>query len=68
MLGERLKKLRLDHDMALEELSDRLDIPVDCLQDIEEGKRRLSLPTIKEVAQIFDVSVRQARLRLAEIR
>lgn len=48
--------------MSLEELSDRLDIPVDCLQEIEEGTRRLSPTTIKEVAQIFGVPEESLRV------
>lgn len=55
MLGEHLKKMRVERGMSPEELSDRLDIPVECLQEIEEGKRRLSPTTIQEVAKIFGV-------------
>jgi transcriptional regulator with XRE-family HTH domain len=46
----------MDHGMSVEELADRLDIPVDCMEDIEEGRRRLSKATIKEVASIFGES------------
>lgn len=42
--------------MPMEELSDRVDIPVDCLKDVEEGRRRLARATIKEMADIFHVS------------
>jgi len=56
VLGERVKQLRLDRGMTIEELSDRLDIPVDCMLDVEAGKRRLSRPTINEVASIFSVA------------
>lgn len=56
MLGERLRQLRLDRGMTIEELSDRLDIPVDCMLDVEAGKRRLSRPTISEAASIFSVA------------
>lgn len=56
MLGQRIRKLRVQRGVSLEELSDRLDIPVDCLVDVEEGKRKLSQSTIKEVADIFHVT------------
>lgn len=54
-VGTKLRFLRMDRGMSLEELADRLDIPPDCLGDIEEEKRRLSQETLQEVAAILGV-------------
>lgn len=50
-----MKSLREAKGISLEDLADRLDIPPECLDDIEKGQRRLSRDTLKEVAQILEV-------------
>lgn len=54
-IGEKLKKLREEKGMPLEELADRLDIAPDCMIEVEEGTRRLSVATLSEVATILGV-------------
>lgn len=56
-IGERLKKLREERGISLEELADRLDIAPDCMAEVEKGTRRLSMATLTEVAGIFDVDI-----------
>lgn len=56
-IGERLKKLREERGISLEELADRLDIAPDCMAEVEKGTRRLSMATLTEVASIFDVDI-----------
>ncbi|WP_338826659.1 helix-turn-helix domain-containing protein [Neomoorella thermoacetica] len=56
-IGEKLKKLREDRGIPLEELADRLDIAPACMVEVEQGTRRLSLATLKEVAAILGVDV-----------
>ncbi|MDK2816921.1 MAG: hypothetical protein PWR22_1550 [Moorella sp. (in: firmicutes)] len=56
-IGERLKKLREERGIPLEELADRLDIAPDCMAEVEKGTRRLSMATLTEVASIFDVDI-----------
>ncbi|GAF24755.1 helix-turn-helix domain-containing protein [Neomoorella thermoacetica] len=56
-IGEKLKKLREDRGIPLEELADRLDIAPACMVEVEQGTRRLSLATLKEVATILGVDV-----------
>lgn len=56
-IGERLKKLREERGIPLEELADRLDIAPDCMAEVEKGTRRLSMATLTEVAGIFDVDI-----------
>ncbi len=54
-VGERLKKLREERGMSLDELADRLDIAPDCMVEVEAGTRRLSAATLAEVAGILGV-------------
>ncbi|MBC7343689.1 MAG: helix-turn-helix transcriptional regulator [Clostridia bacterium] len=54
-VGERLRKLREERGMSLEELADRLDIPPDCMAEIERGTRHLSASTLAEVASLLGV-------------
>lgn len=54
-VGERLRKLREERGMSLDELADRLDIPPDCMAEIERGTRRLSASTLAEVASLLGV-------------
>ncbi|WP_406676491.1 helix-turn-helix domain-containing protein [Moorella sp. ACPs] len=56
-IGERLKKLREERGISLEELADRLDIAPDCMAEVEKGTRRLSMATLAEVAGIFGVDI-----------
>ncbi|MCL4423961.1 MAG: helix-turn-helix domain-containing protein [Firmicutes bacterium] len=53
--GRLIRQLREARGMSLEELADRLDVPSDCLQDIEEGRRKLASDGLKEVSEIFGV-------------
>ncbi len=41
--------------MPLEQLADLLDIPTECMAEIERGERRLSKVTIEEIARLFEV-------------
>lgn len=54
-VGEKIRQLREARGMSLEELADRLDVPPDCLQDIESGLRRLARDGLQEVSAIFGV-------------
>ncbi|QGP90726.1 Cytoskeleton protein RodZ [Neomoorella glycerini] len=56
-VGERLKKLREERGISLEELADRLDIAPDCMAEVEKGTRRLSTATLAEVAGILNVDI-----------
>lgn len=56
-VGAKLRQIREERGMSLETLADLLDIPLDCMQEVEEGKRRLSAATLAEVASILGVDV-----------
>lgn len=50
----KLTALREKKGLSVAEMADRLDIPVDCWVDIEEGRRLLTTETLEEVAGILD--------------
>jgi len=54
-VGEKIKKLREERSISLDELADRLDIAPDCMVEVEQGTRRLSAATLAEVATILGV-------------
>ncbi|WP_258359910.1 helix-turn-helix domain-containing protein [Moorella sulfitireducens] len=56
-IGEKIRKLREERGVSLEELADRLDIAPDCMVEVEKGERRLSAATLTEVAGIFGVDI-----------
>lgn len=56
-VGAKLRQIREERGMPLETLADLLDIPLDCMKEVEEGKRRLSAATLAEVASILGVDV-----------
>ncbi|GAW91739.1 helix-turn-helix domain-containing protein [Calderihabitans maritimus] len=49
-IGEKLKKLREERHISLEELADKIGVPVRCLEDVEQGKKRLGSKSLKEIA------------------
>lgn len=55
VVGEKIKKLREERSISLDELADRLDIAPDCMVEVEQGTRRLSAATLAEVATILGV-------------
>lgn len=56
-VGARLRQIREERGMPLETLADLLDIPPDCMKEVEEGKRRLSRATLAEAASILGVDI-----------
>ncbi len=55
-IGDKLKKLREEKDISIEELAVKLDIPLGCLKDVEQNKRELDLSLIKKVCDITEIS------------
>lgn len=53
--GEKLKKLRLEKGLSVQELAEKLDIPVGCLKDVEQGKRKLSKQLVKKLCVIMEL-------------
>ena len=57
VLGERIKQLRMEHDISAKELSEKLDVSQPTISLYENGARNPSLVTLKRIAEIFDVSI-----------
>lgn len=53
--GERIRVLREQKGMTIEVLADLLDIPLECMWEIERGERGLTKVTIQEVATLLGV-------------
>lgn len=48
-IGQRIRKLRLQHDLTQAELAEELDISVNFLSEIENGKKGLSQDSIAKI-------------------
>ncbi|MDP8249248.1 MAG: DUF4065 domain-containing protein [Candidatus Tritonobacter lacicola] len=57
VLGERIRKLRLEFELSQEELAARIGIPRPSMSKIEAGKREVSSSEIARIAEIFSASV-----------
>lgn len=56
MLGERIKELRLTHDMSQEDLSEVLDVSRQSISKYENGTAEPSLDKLKLIVDYFEVS------------
>ena len=56
ILGKRIKNERKLLKLTQEELSEKCGISPEYLRLIESGKRRVSLPKLRVLAEIFNVS------------
>jgi transcriptional regulator with XRE-family HTH domain len=54
-IGERLKKLREDKKISLEDLAKKLDVPVGCLKEVEQGKREMEKELVTKLAGLLGV-------------
>ncbi len=56
-LGKRIKIARIKADMTQEQLSEKLDISLSHISNIETGKTRVSLPALISIANGLSVTV-----------
>ena len=56
-LGERLRLIRKEHGMTLKELSQRADLSVPYLSDMERSIVNPSVDTLQKVAKAYDMKV-----------
>lgn len=56
-VGERIKALRKERKLTLKQLSQRIDISISFLSDIESGKSRPSLERLMDIAKGLDTTV-----------
>lgn len=55
LLGSEIRKLREKKGLTLAALAEEVDIPVSCLEDVENGRRCLGVNTLKKLANVLDV-------------
>lgn len=55
-IGLRIKKARKKANMTQEELSNKVDLSVHFISNIENGSRKMSLETLISIANALDVS------------
>ena len=56
IIGQRLKKARIDKDMTQENLAEKLDISVAFLSRVERGLSHVNLKRLSQICAILDVS------------
>jgi len=56
IIGERLKKARMDKKLTQEKLAEKLDVSIAFLSRIERGNSHISLKRLSEVCDILGVT------------
>lgn len=56
IIGERLKKARIDKDMTQEKLAEKLDVSVAFLSRIERGSSHINLKRLTQICDILGVT------------
>lgn len=56
-LPERLRQLRLQHELSQENMADMLGISTTAYGDIERGRTELTISRLEKIAQILRVSL-----------
>ena len=56
MIGEKLKKARIDKKLTQEKLAEKLDVSIAFLSRIERGNSHISLKRLSEVCDILGVT------------
>ena len=55
--GQRIKKIRLKHNLSQEELAEKIDIAVNNMGKIERGESFVTAQTLAKLAEVLDVKV-----------
>lgn len=56
IIGERLKKARIDKNMTQEKLAEQIDVSVAFLSRVERGTSHINLKRLTQICEIFGVS------------
>lgn len=56
-IGQKIAKLRKEHNLTQEQLSEKLDISIKHCSSVERGLSSLSLEKLIDVSDLFDVSM-----------
>ncbi len=65
-MGQRLRALRLERDLAQGEVARRLEISAAYLSLIEKGKRSVQLPLLFKALELYDVGIESFMASLGE--
>ena len=57
IIGERLKKARLDKKLTQEQLAEKLDVSVAFLSRAERGDVRINLSRIAQICDVLNISI-----------
>ena len=56
IIGERLKKARIDNNLTQEKLAEKLDVSIAFLSRIERGRSHISLKRLSQICDILGIS------------
>lgn len=56
-IGERIKELRLQHDMTLKELGEAIDFNYSNLSKIERGNRKPAIEVLESLSNYFNINI-----------
>lgn len=56
IIGERLKKARINRNLTQEKLAEQLDVSIAFLSRIERGSSFISLKRLNQICSVLDVS------------
>ena len=57
MIGDLIRKIRLEHKDSLEELGEKVDYNFSNLSKIERGTRRPSVELLEKIADVYGVHI-----------
>ena len=56
IIGERLKKARLDKNLTQEQLAEQIDVSIAFLSRVERGSSHINLKRLTQICNLLDVS------------
>ena len=56
IIGQRLKKARIDKKMTQENLAEKLDVSIAFLSRIERGSSQINLKRLSQICELLDVT------------
>ena len=56
IIGERLKKARIDNNLTQEKLAEKLDVSVAFLSRVERGSSHISLKRLSQICDILGIT------------
>lgn len=59
MVGENIKKIRVEKRMTQEELAEKLSVTRQAISNYETGKTQPDIETLNKIASIFEVSIEE---------